>query len=138
MEKIISNPGLQHLAEKVFWNLDVEDLRICGQINQSCKQILKNPMFWLRKFRYLSQESQKDWIKIIQSRTSSDCEKIIIPYMQRSLKMGFGIDSTLFGKPNQRYRHQFIPKLNIKNLNMVKLHRVEVRHEVNSAYRSQN
>ena len=138
MEKIISNPGLQHLAEKVFWNLDVEDLRICGQINQSCKQILKNPMFWLRKFRYLSQESQKDWIKIIQSMTSSDCEKIIIPYMQRSLKMGFGIDSTLFGKPNQRYRHQFIPKLNIKNLNMVKLHRVEVRHEVNSTYRSQN
>ena len=104
MEEIISNPGLQHLAEKVFCNLDVEDLRICEQINQSCKQILKNPMFWLRKFRYLSQESQKDWIKIIQSMTSSDCEKIIIPYMQRSLKMGFGIDSTLFGKPNQRYR----------------------------------
>ena len=35
MEKIFSNPGLQHLAEKVFWNLDAEDLKICAQINQS-------------------------------------------------------------------------------------------------------
>ena len=33
MEKIISNPGLQHLAEKVFLNLDVEDLKICEQIS---------------------------------------------------------------------------------------------------------
>ena len=54
MEKIISNPGLQHLAEKVFLNLDVGDLKICGEINQSCKQILENPMFWLGKFKYLS------------------------------------------------------------------------------------
>ena len=36
MEKIISNPGLQHLAEKVFWDLSAEDLKICAQINQSC------------------------------------------------------------------------------------------------------
>ena len=47
MEKIISSPGLQHLAEKVFWNLDIEDLKICAQINQSCKQILEDAMFWL-------------------------------------------------------------------------------------------
>ena len=50
MEKIIKNPGLQHLAEKVFFNLNVEKLKICKQINQSCEQILENPMFWLRKF----------------------------------------------------------------------------------------
>ena len=41
METIISNPGLHHLAEKVFWNLDGEDLKICAQMNQSCKQILQ-------------------------------------------------------------------------------------------------
>ena len=40
MEKIISNPGFQHLAEEVFWNLEVEDLKICALVNQSCKQIL--------------------------------------------------------------------------------------------------
>ena len=37
MEKIVSNPGLQHLAEKVFWNLEMEDLKMCAQINQFCK-----------------------------------------------------------------------------------------------------
>ena len=38
MEKIIRNPGLQHLAEEVFWNLNVEDLKVCAQINQSILQ----------------------------------------------------------------------------------------------------
>ena len=34
MEKIFNNPGLQQLAEKVFWNLDVEDLKICAKIKK--------------------------------------------------------------------------------------------------------
>ena len=59
-----TNPGLKHLAEKVFWNLDVEDLKICAQINQSGKQILENPIFWLKKFRSLSKENLQDWIKL--------------------------------------------------------------------------
>ena len=33
MEKIINNPGLQHLAEEVFWNLDIQDLYECTKIN---------------------------------------------------------------------------------------------------------
>ena len=37
METIITNAGLQHLAEKVFWNLDIGGMNICAQINQSCK-----------------------------------------------------------------------------------------------------
>ena len=77
MDKIVNTPGLQHLAEKVFWNLDVEALKICGQINQSCRQILDNAMFWLRKFGGLSKESQKDWIKIIQSVRNSNYENFI-------------------------------------------------------------
>ena len=67
METIINNPGLQHIAEKVFWNLDVEDLKICAQINQSCKQILQNPIFCLSKFEHLSKKNKEDWIKVIQS-----------------------------------------------------------------------
>ena len=66
MEKIINNSGLQHPAEKVFWNLDVEDLKICSQINEACKQILRKPMFWLEKFVSLSKENRKDWIKVIK------------------------------------------------------------------------
>ena len=86
MEKIISNPGLQHLAEKFFMNLDVEDLKICTEINQSCKQILEDAMFWLRKIGGLSKESQKDWIKIIQSVKNSNYEKVIVSFLQWNLK----------------------------------------------------
>ena len=80
MEKIISSPGLQHLAEKVFLDLDVEDLKICGQTNQSCKQMLEKPLFWLMNFNCLSTESKKDWVEIIQSVMNSNYEKIITSY----------------------------------------------------------
>ena len=99
MDQIISKPGLQHLAEKVFWNLDVEDLKICGQINQSCRQILDDAMFWLRKFGGLSKESQKDWVKIIQSVKSSDNENVIISYLQWNLKKEAVVDLPSYTKP---------------------------------------
>ena len=64
MEKIINNPGLQHLAENIFLNLNYEDLKSCELINQSTKLILENPMFWMKKFiqRKLPSENQKQWI----------------------------------------------------------------------------
>ena len=65
MESIINNPGLQHLAEIFFLNLDTDHLKICKLINLSCKQILENPIFWLKKFKDLSKENQKDWMKVI-------------------------------------------------------------------------
>ena len=64
LEKILNNPGLQHLAEKIFDNLNFEHLAICRRINESSKQILDyqmtKPMFILRKFRGISQQNQKD------------------------------------------------------------------------------
>ena len=60
METIITNPGLQHLAEEVFWNLDFEDLKICAQINLSCKHILQNPKFCLRKIEHLTKKNKED------------------------------------------------------------------------------
>ena len=86
METIIENPGIQHLAENVFWNLNFEDLKICAQINQSCKQILENPMFWLKKFRIISKENYKDWIKAIKLEKNSDKKKAIVSYLQWNLK----------------------------------------------------
>ena len=53
LEKILNNPGLQHLAEKIFENLNYDYLVICQGINQSSKQILEyqmsKPLFFLRK-----------------------------------------------------------------------------------------
>ena len=78
METIITNPGLQHLAEKVFWELDTEGLKICAQINPSCKKILQNPIFCLSKFEHLTKKNKEDWIKAIQLVKNSDIGIAII------------------------------------------------------------
>ena len=77
MENFLNNPGFVHLAETIFGNLDHDHLDVCGQINESSKQILANPTFWIRKFTALSKENQKDWIKVIQSEKKI-CENWIL------------------------------------------------------------
>ena len=99
MEKIIKNPGLQHLAEEVFWNLDVEDLKICAQINQSCKQILQNPIFCLSKFEHLSKENQNEWIKVIQSVKNLDEGIAVISYVKWNLKKDKFVDLPCYSNP---------------------------------------
>ena len=89
METITNNPGLQHIAENVFWNLDVKNLKICAQINQSCKQILQNPIFCLRKFENLSKKNREEWINVIQSVKNSDIGIAIIAYLGWSLRLPF-------------------------------------------------
>ena len=86
METIITNPGLQHLAEIVFWNLAVGDLKIFAQINQTCKQILQNPIFCLSKFEHLSKKNREDWIKAIQSVKNPAKGIAIISYLLWNLK----------------------------------------------------
>ena len=99
MEKIVSNPGLQHLAEKVFWNLSAEDLKICAKINQSCKQILQNPVFCLGKLKHLSKKNRSDWINVIQSVKNSDKGIAIIAYMKWNLKKGALLDLPCYSSP---------------------------------------
>ena len=86
MEKII-NPGLQHLAENIFLNLNSEDLKACQLINQSTNQILEhNPMFWIKKCiqKGISKENKEDWIKGVQSEMNSGREKPIALYLKRN------------------------------------------------------
>ena len=92
MENMINNPGIQHLAENIFLNLDVKCLKICLQINQSCKQILESPMFWLKKFTWLSKENKKDWIKVIKPMKNSVQRNDIISYLQWNLKKEVVVD----------------------------------------------
>ena len=62
MEVILNNPGFQQIAENVFLNLNYEKLETCRLVNVFCKDILDNPMFWLKKFirRGLSKKNQID------------------------------------------------------------------------------
>ena len=34
MENIINNPGLQHITEKILFNLNYNDLRVCQAIQE--------------------------------------------------------------------------------------------------------
>ena len=79
MEKIINNPGLQHLAENIFLNMNYADLEKCHLINQSSSQILDNPMLWINELfrKGLSKENQKEWIEAIQLETISTKKKHI-------------------------------------------------------------
>ena len=98
MEKIITNPGLQHPAEEVFWTLNAEDLKNCAQINQTCKQILKYPTFCLSKFEHLSEKNQRDWVKACQTEKNSDKGIAIISYFKWNLKKNI-LDPPCYSSP---------------------------------------
>ena len=96
MLKILNNPGLQHLAENIFLNLDFEHLQMCQLLDQSSKQILdgpmfQDPMFWLKQFKGLSPENQTDWTNVmpqmVQLHNSTFQTKFaIISYLRWNLK----------------------------------------------------
>ena len=50
LDNFIKNPGLQHLAKEIFWNLNSAALEICQKINQSSSKILEDPFLWLQNF----------------------------------------------------------------------------------------
>ena len=102
MEKIINNPGLQHLAENIFLNLSYADLKKCQLINQSISQILDNPMFWIKELfrKGLSKENQKEWIKAIQSEMISAKKKHIAEYLKWNLKKKKSFDLPCYTKPD--------------------------------------
>ena len=80
MEKLINNPGLKHIAENIFLNLDYdEDIMSCQLINQFSKEILTTPMFWLKKWirRGLSKDNQIAWKKAIQKTRNTRFENNI-------------------------------------------------------------
>ena len=90
LEKILNNPGLQHLAENIFNNLNFEHLEVCRRINKASKQILdcqmEKPIFMLKKFRSLSKENQNEWIKVIESTKDFEKKKDITVYLEWNLK----------------------------------------------------
>ena len=50
LENFMKSPGLQHLAEKIFVDLDYQVLEACGKVNKTFQQFLDDPMFWLKRF----------------------------------------------------------------------------------------
>ena len=50
MEQFFTNPGLVHIGENIFQNLDYQSLVTCQNVCQTWKIILKNPEFWIKSF----------------------------------------------------------------------------------------
>ena len=69
MDFITRNPGLQHIIEEIFMNLDHKNLLKCQEVNLAWESILKNPTFWLDKCvqKGLSNEDKLEWYKWIKT-----------------------------------------------------------------------
>ena len=89
MENVIQNPGLQHITEMIFSNLNYENLKKCQIVNKSLKDLLGDPMFWLRKWRTqrgLSKENYDDWVKAIKLTKNTNVEANMKLYLEKSRK----------------------------------------------------
>ena len=100
MENLINNPGLHHLAEKIFLNLNYEGLKKGQLINQTASQILDNPLLWINELSQngLSKENQKDWIEAIQLEMNFQKKKHLSAYLKWQLKKRLWFDFPCYTK----------------------------------------
>ena len=95
MDQIVNTPGLQHIIEIIFFNLDFKDLMNCQLVNKSVNIILENAMFWLKKWRFnrgLSKINQNNWIKALQMTENTNLEKNVALYIKKVIKIGYFVD----------------------------------------------
>ena len=78
MQKIIENPGLQHLAQRMLIYLDKTSIASFRFVNQDCKNIVDDPIFSLKKLSQLSDVPKdliENWKKIIPKLLGNDSVK---------------------------------------------------------------
>ena len=90
MEQIVNNQAFEHIVEKIFLPLKYEDLIACELVNKMAGTILKNPLFWLKKWKLegLSKENEEIWNKALRLTKDSELKTNIILYFRRVLLMG--------------------------------------------------
>ena len=68
MEAITNSPGLQHISDDIFKLLDKKSLINCREVNSSWKNVLDEPIFWLKKYKreYPSSDVPKSWKTLAQ------------------------------------------------------------------------
>ena len=99
MESIIQNPGLQLITETILFNLDFQALKKCQLLSKSFKEILDDPIFWLRKWRIkngLSEKNYDDWIKAIQLTKNTNVEVNVKLYLEKVIKIAHFVDVPCF------------------------------------------
>ena len=65
--------GIQHIGEKVFSFLSVEENLNCRLVCESWKIIMENPLFWLHKLENIGQPKNisKKWLQLIEKAKES-------------------------------------------------------------------
>ena len=100
MNEIINTPGLQHIIERIFFNLDFEDLMNFHLVNKALKQILDQwidvkPMSWLNKWRSnrgLSEKNKLDWTRALQMTKDTILRVNVALYIRNVIKIGHFVD----------------------------------------------
>ena len=92
LEKFINIPGLHHIAENIFVNLNYQSLKACKSVDGSFQhyldQLMANPLFFLEKFIRggMSKKNEMDWTEIIQMTRGTKVGEIIILYFKQYLQ----------------------------------------------------
>ena len=53
MEEIVTNPGLQHIIQNLFSCLNKNSIASFRLVNRDCKNIVDNPILYLKKVSQL-------------------------------------------------------------------------------------
>ena len=70
MEDIVKNPGLQHIIKTTLTFLDKSNIASFRLVNQYCKNIVNDPIFFLKKLSQLKDVPKdliENWMKTIQN-----------------------------------------------------------------------
>ena len=82
IDLITRTPGLIHIAEQIFSNLDRSSLLICQEVNEHWASILRNPWFWYNRIvqnTTLSPEHLKEWMKFCEKLKKLNLTRDITP-----------------------------------------------------------
>ena len=100
MDLITKTPGLIHIAEEIFSNLDRKSLLECQNVNEHWGSILRNPWFWFRRmeqYAKLSEEHQKEWKDFCEKLSKLNLTTDMIPplnYIYSQLEDSVTLDGT--------------------------------------------
>ena len=92
VETFINTPGLQHLAENTFLNLNYREIKACELLNGSFQlfvnQLMENPLFFLKKFVLggMSKKNETDWTEIIQKTRGQKVEEFVLLCLKQYFK----------------------------------------------------
>ena len=82
MDRITRTPGLIHIAEQIFSNLERNDLMQCQEVNEYWASILRNPWFWYNRMTQnttLPQIHQKEWMDFCEKLSKLNLTKEMTP-----------------------------------------------------------